>query len=327
MDTDKLVDANVNYIAYFNKYLIDFLTELKNIFPELAESIDLNYSNITDTSTEYIAEFMQNISKYSDKIAQKDDSLFTKTADNKKVVLLRDINFIKLWHSGISDNTKQAIWKYLHTLTILGSYSDDNSEIVQQVFKQLSSMNLTPDAIDEQAKNIMNMMSNIKTTTDKPSDTQSAETPPPSADKNSMDDMLSGSTIGKLAQEISQEIDMSSLDLNDPGKLMSSLLGGKADGNNGLMELIKNVSSKVATKLSNGNVNQKDLLSEAQAMMSGLQGSGAGNLFSPDMMKNLQQMMGGNSESAPKAKPNHNNGAAQQKERLRQKLAKRKQDQ
>ena len=326
MDTDKLVDANVNYIAYFNKYLIDFLTELKNIFPELAESIDLNYSNITDSSTEYVEEFMQNIAKYSDKIAQKDDSLFTKTADNKKVVLLRDINFIKLWHSGISDNTKQAIWKYLHTLTILGSYSDDNSEIVQQVFKQLSSMNLTPDAIDEQAKNIMNMMSNLNTT-DKATETQSQEKAAPVDNKKSMDDMLSGSTIGKLAQEISQEIDMSSLDLNDPGKLMSSLLGGKADGNNGLMDLIKNVSSKVATKLSNGNVNQKDLLSEAQAMMSGLQGSGAGNLFSPDMMKNLQEMMGGNSASAPKAKPNHNNGAAQQKERLRQKLAKRKQDQ
>ena len=82
----------------------------------------------------------------------------------------------------------------------------------------------------------------------------------------SMPEMLSGindTQIGKLAQEISGQIDLSSI---NPGSMnnISDLFSGE---NNAMSSIIQQVSSVMADKMQSGELNQEELMQEAFTMM------------------------------------------------------------
>ena len=80
-----------------------------------------------------------------------------------------------------------------------------------------------------------------------------------------------GGLIGNLAKELAEEINMDDLNLNideDDGNV-NDILGNLMSGNNPMkfMNLIQNVGQKIENKLSDGNINQGDLVKEATNMM------------------------------------------------------------
>ena len=81
-------------------------------------------------------------------------------------------------------------------------------------------------------------------------------------------------------------------------------MGGAGGGNNNFFNLVSKVGEKIQNKVKNGEVNQGDLLNEAQKMMGGLK--------DPQNMANLMR--------------NHKNSTNPTKERLKKKLEKRNQD-
>jgi hypothetical protein len=91
--------------------------------------------------------------------------------------------------------------------------------------------------------------------------------------------MLNDSKIGELAKEISQDIDISGLNMDNPEQLLNfdAMLSGK---NTALSDIIGKVGTKIAGKIQNGELNQEDLMKEAFSMMSKLNG----NNFMGDMM-------------------------------------------
>jgi hypothetical protein len=54
---------------------------------------------------------------YLEKIAMKDEDFFVSPEQPK---LLKSMNISKLWSSDISDNTKDAIWRYIKSFFIIG---------------------------------------------------------------------------------------------------------------------------------------------------------------------------------------------------------------
>ena len=91
--------------------------------------------------------------------------------------------------------------------------------------------------------------------------------------------MINDTKIGKLAQEISSQIDMSKLN-TDGISNMNDIFSGE---NNAMSSIIQQVSSVMSDKMQSGELNQEELMSEAFAMM--------GNMKNNDMMDNMMNMM------------------------------------
>ena len=102
-------------------------------------------------------------------------------------------------------------------------------------------------------------------------------------------DLFNG-VIGNLAKEIAEEIDPSKINIEDPSKLLSSLMNGNLDESNddsGIFDLVKDITGKIQNKLSSGNLNEEQLFSEAQNMMKSFAGGQSGI---PGMDKNFNPM-------------------------------------
>ncbi|AGE49522.1 hypothetical protein ATCVOR07043_538L [Acanthocystis turfacea Chlorella virus OR0704.3] len=102
-------------IMSFNDVMRQFLTDLAEVFPEdpaivtALESLDdlirMNYKKPA-------AMFLEAIGPYAQKIGAHDESVF---ADMD----FPGVDFKTLWNSGISQNTKNAIFMYLKQLLLL----------------------------------------------------------------------------------------------------------------------------------------------------------------------------------------------------------------
>ena len=109
------------------------------------------------------------------------------------------------------------------------------------------------------------------------------------ADSNIDEDFIDNSLIGNLAKELSDELDMSSMNIdpentNNVGDVFSNLLSGENPMK--FMNLIQTVGDKINNKVSSGDLNQDDLINEAGKMMGAL---GGNNPMFGNMFKNMNQ--------------------------------------
>ena len=134
--------------------------------------------------------------------------------------------------------------------------------------------NIDPSKMDEESKTFKNIIDSL-TSKHKDSDTDSNEDSK-SGPSIPIPDLFNG-VIGNLAKEIAEEIDPSKVNLDDPSKLLNSLMSGNLDENNdesGIFNLVKDISGKIQNKISSGDLNEEQLLSEAQNMMQSFSGNG-----------------------------------------------------
>ena len=104
-------------IALWNEMLESFLDDLSKSFPEEKAIKDYKKSIpvLVVAQPRYILDiFVREVTPFSDKIALKDDTMFT----DCPITLLKDINMGGLWGKA-SDHSKEAIWSYLNTLLVL----------------------------------------------------------------------------------------------------------------------------------------------------------------------------------------------------------------
>jgi hypothetical protein len=112
--------GSVSHIKIFNQVMDEFFRELIEIFPEESR-VKVNY-NFFQTICKANAkkpckEFMLGSIPYLEKIAMKDEAFFT-SYDKPKI--LSSMNIQNIWTSDLSENTKEAIWKYIKTFFKIG---------------------------------------------------------------------------------------------------------------------------------------------------------------------------------------------------------------
>jgi hypothetical protein len=112
--------SNVSYIKIFNQIVDEFFNELIEMFPDETK-IKVHY-NLFQTMCKTNAkkpcnDFMIGSIPYLEKIAMKDENFFL---SQDKPSLLSSMNIEKLWGSGISENTKNAIWNYIKSFFVIG---------------------------------------------------------------------------------------------------------------------------------------------------------------------------------------------------------------
>ena len=301
---EEIANENNNSLISFNNLIIDFLHDLLSTFPEYEVHITQNLDKIKINieTQDYIKPFMKHIKPYVLDISNKNKEIFT-----NNIVLIENIDFEKIFNSNITDTTEQAIWKYIHSLYLLGnniiSSGKTDMDNVLNFLKDGGDNSLTE--LSQQAQGLLNIIKHLE----EPATTNETFTgnEPEKSNEPQLDHLFGDSKIGELAQELAGEINIGDLgltdDMNDnPSKLLESLMSG--DNSQNLMSMIQTVGSKIQNKISTGEVNEEQLLTEAQKMM--------GSLGNNDLLSGLMKNMGGMGNPPKQNKT---------RDRLRKKLA------
>ena len=324
-------DSKTN-IEYFNHTLKLFINDIIKIFPCYEETLQEYYKNILENDNcnddKFIKRFMRKMESYKTQIAKKDDTLFSDS-----ICIFKNVDFKEIWeHEDLGNNGKEIIWNYLQTLYVIGDtiISDSNKiKNLLETFKNTrentgeNTGENTSDDIEEVDGNepvesdpLMNMIQNLSNQKE-----PSSETGTNATGLGFDENMLGNGLIGNLAKELAEEINMDDLNLNidENSGNVNDVLGNLMSGNNPMkfMNLIQNVGQKIENKLSDGNINQGDLVKEAQNMMGML---GNNNPMFENMMKNMQGEM---RDANPPKEDTSNNPT---RDRLRRKLEQRKKD-
>jgi hypothetical protein len=265
----------------FNNTFQEFVNDIANTFPKYSEYIkktfDFNQINV-DNEKKYLDFFMENTKKYIKDISLKNEDIFKK---EEKIYFVEGIEFSELWVNINDDKNKQTLWKYLHTLYIIGNALTSDVGNLSDILKKKDN-NVDMKEISEHANIMLNMFNSL-------SEEGNSE-----EEVDTINNDIDNTSIGKIAQELANEINLEDfgLDLDNqnntnPSDLFSNLFSGK---NNNLMELITNVGNKIQSKLESGDINEEVLMKEAQDMMKNNPLFGNNPLFSnPDLMKQMEK--------------------------------------
>lgn len=312
----------------------DFVRDLKTTFPELATHLNRHWKTLDmyayiDDPIDRQAAFQKGCQKCQrfmyNHCRQKLPPRFFDILYQNVVMFegeeeldtefLPKVVFRRLWSSGISDATKETIWKYLQLLLFAVVGDMENAD----AFQESSSLF---EAIDEEElrKKLDEIMQQLGAGSGSSSASSSSSVPPPDAERvhAHLQGLMKGK-LGQLAQEIAEETARElNLDPNDPNltQTFQEMLKQPAK----IMGLVKKVSEKFRQKMESGELKQSELLAEAKELMK----NGMGSVFS--------QMAGGGKGGAKmnmsgmENKLNQQIRLEKQKERLRAKAAKKRGD-
>lgn len=291
----------------FNQYYIDFIKRLKKtskvikdegkdnekyeLAKDIMKSIKNNYVTLDKSSDEYVIfvnKLDENVWKtYLDTEEDKMNEWFD-MENVKDVELYQNIT--------ISNIRKVMNDDYLchHFISVFYLFKNELSEdvvkkyvsILQESFKE----ELYEDIENEEHKKLLLRLNEIKKKTIKDKS---------GVNMAGMEDTM----LGKLAKEILDDVDVDKLQqsIGDKGDLLKAI----GDPDSGFGDLISNVSRKMATKISNGELKQENLLQDAMKFASTMPGlfggansDGGGNKQQKDManMMNMMNNMMNNKE-------------------------------
>ena len=343
----RMTALNTTYI--FNQYYIDLLKKLKNIAKKhrlhsetakkVLKSIKDNYQTYDKTSAEYIEFFKEKTAtaweNYASVEKDKCDEWLKDDVNSQleiyKDISLKDIvkllrnNFITHHYLGVlyiytNELTEEEITAILKELQKVTEEADDGAEI---------------EIANENVKKVLVRLNELKKDNIKTDDS--------STDGMPNMDSLKDTTIGKIAKEIIEDIDLTKLkqSISDEGDIFKAI----AKPDSGFGELFTNVSQKMSSKISSGELSQEAIMNDAMKFASllpglfgganggagGNGGNGGGGAEGMNMAMNMMQMMmnngGGGAGMGGKGGKKQKQGVdmnalkkLMQKEKLRNKL-------
>jgi len=150
-------------VGAFNDMMGQFLVELSKAIPGETgiKKFLTSFEMLRSTNPRAVVDaFMKGVSPYSDQISNRDETLIEKMAT---MDYLKDLNFRSHW-SGLSTNTKNAIWQYLQTLFMLGTtitaIPQETLGAIEALAKECADKMQTSDGgINQEA--LMKMLGNL----------------------------------------------------------------------------------------------------------------------------------------------------------------------
>jgi hypothetical protein len=336
----------------FKKVIFEFLSDISNTFPEykgtLSLFLDSNGVNISSSETDaqkvvdILYEYCSKVypERFFD-ILYKNEKIFHDGCEfaNVNTHFLPNIDFRVLWNTeGITDATRETIWKYLQLIlmTIITNVDDRKSfgdaanlfeainedelrnkleETIQQMYNMFQGEGANANANAETGENAADANSEEFNFFDWAKNmNKNGDNTEPNANAESIHDHIShilNGKIGKLAKEIAEE---TAKDV-DFGMDFGGENGENVDFKNvfqkmfknpgKLMSLVKNVGSKLDQKFKSGEIKESELMQEASDLLSKMKGMpGMNNLA--DMLNKMGMggMMGGMGGGGGKSKVN-----------------------
>jgi hypothetical protein len=319
----------------FAKVIKDFVNDMKTTFPEYNPLIEKwwkgpeKFAHIQDAvereaamkkgqeaSSQFLFKYC--LKKYPPRffdILNQTEEIFTENSE-VDTEFLPFIHFKNLWQDDISDGTRQTIWKYLQLIlfSVVGSLK--NRDAFGDTAKMFDSINE-----DEFKSKLEESLDQIKGIFEHKADENGNELPQPNADQ--LHDHLYGMFTGKLgelakeiAEETAGELDFDVGGATDVNEVFQNMF--KNPGK--LMGLVKNVGSKLETRMKAGDINEADLMKEASEMLNKMKNMpGMGNIQS--MLSKLGMNTNGAKVDVKgmEARLSQNMKTEQMKDRIRQK--------
>ena len=313
------MDINDQMLSKFK----NFINDLIKVFPEHSESIQTNYNDILKLDklvideNEIISNFLENVSDISDHIMDKNDEIFT-----DELYLIKDISMKSIWTTDISNKTKESIWGYLNVFCLI-NLNLTSGKMMEQTQQKLSSG-------EKITKKELSVMKNVKRLNENISNENSTD------DDNTMN-ILENTTIGNLAKDITNSLNLNEENATDMLKPEN------------MMNIFQSINSTLQDKVNNKEIDMNELFGEASGLMNNgmmdnmmgmfgnMMGQSGGGDGMPDlsgMMGMMQQMQGQMpqpdptpQEPTPTPKKSQNKGNHDPevvKERLRKKLESKK---
>jgi len=279
----------------FSKVVIDFVNDIKISFPEVTPLINKWYKN--DSEFEYIEEIEERNNAISEHKKATVELLFTfcqkkfpprffdilyqsgemfEDDAGLDTEFLPHIHFKTLWKLDITPKTRDTIWKYLQLIlfSIIGSV--ENKEAFGDSAKLFDNIN--EDDFKNKLHEALNKMQDLFDTTP----TSAADASAPEEENNTkpnmpnaddihqhINQMLDGK-IGKLAKEIAEE---TAAELNLDGENITDIkdvFGQLMKNPTKLMSLVKNVGSKLDSRIKSGELKESELIAEATDIMNNM---------------------------------------------------------
>lgn len=250
MDYDKL---NNKALELFKSFIKDII----NVYPEHKSTLYDNYGDIIVGDSNDITNFLENISKCEKLITNRDNKLF-----NKEIFIFEGIPMSELWKDDITDSTKKNIWKYLQTFCVI-HINLKSSESLKELLSGES------DKLSSTDKKDLKDLKKIKKMKDDMNKSDS-----PFGDLN-IDDMLGNSTIGKIAKEITESIDLPNIESPED---ISKLFQGDS-----IMNIFNTVNNTVKSKIDSGELSNDLLKKEAEDMYP--------NMMNNNLFKSMSETM------------------------------------
>lgn len=292
----------------FNQYYIDFLKRIKDVAKKNKEtsttaksvlkSIKEHYLTLDKSSDEYLVYLKEKITDdVWDKYLDTDSNWID---EYKDIELYKDIK--------LDDINKLLQDDYLcnHFISVFYIFKNDLSDEVSskiiKILQTVDSKEMIDELEDEKIKKVLNTLQELRNKKIK--------------EKSGIDmNFIEDTTLGKLAKEILEDIDVNKLQksMSENGDVLKAI----GDPESGFADIITNVSKKMATKISNGELKQENLIQDAMkfaSIMPNIFGGAAGtesnsNQKTPDfsnIMSMMSSMMGGGDDDLSKMFKNMN---------------------
>ena len=298
----------------FIKVINDFISAIRTTFPE--------YSQVLDkwaTNPERLYYFcMRKYPSRSGDIFSKNVSIFDEDSE-VDTEFLPHIHFKNLWqYEDLSENSKETIWGYLQLLTLsleipakastVSPSEEDMNAIVQNALEHMTEL-----WKNNEASTTSTPETNSETNEVREEDPNVPHIPQMNTD------MFEGIFSGKMASIAKELVEETAGTLNfDENASIEEATKQLFTNPENLSNLMKSVSTKLTERMSNGELDQQELMNEAMAMM-GKMGSvpGLGDVFGN--MFNAMTNGGNphNSKSKTKVTQNYKNMTNQEKIRAR----------
>lgn len=332
--------AALNTTYIFNQYYIDLLKKLKNIAKKhrlhsetakkVLKSVKDNYQTYDKTSVEYIEFFKEKTATAWDNYVnvEKDKcDEWLKDDANSQLEIYKDItlkDIVKLLRNNfITHHYLGVLYIYTNELT-----EDEITAILKELQKVTEETEEGTEITiaNDNVKKVLVRLNELKK--------DNIKTDSGSTDGMPNMDTLKDTTIGKIAKEIIEDIDLTKLkqSITEEGDIFKAI----AKPDSGFGELFTNVSQKMSSKISSGELSQEAIMNDAMkfaSLLPGLFGGGGGNGGGGDggmnMAMNMMQMMmkngggGGGGGGGRKQKQGVDMNALKklmQKEKLKNKL-------
>jgi hypothetical protein len=265
-------NINTEVSTEFIKVIKDFIKDLIRTFPdklnkESHEDLFILYENEDENDREKfdnIYKFCQQIyPKLFFDILYENEEMFINSVE-----LLPNLDFSDLWKSDITNMTKSTIWKYLQLIlfsSISNLNSDESFGDTAKLFEAIDK-NEFKQKIEETLHNMENIFNKNEEVNKDISGNPEMNLPNAEDIHKHINQMMEGK-LGRLAKEIAEE---TAEDLNidvENTTSVDDVFKQLFQNPNKLMDLVKNVGSKLDNKIKSGAIKESELLEEASDLI------------------------------------------------------------
>lgn len=236
---------------------------------QLINEIDVSFDNIPDKLRSGLQKYNKKIKNVNTRLAEISniindlkpfEQLINEVVNTSGKIQSAKIKFLNnvvlfngLLHFDIFEQenkaTKIALIKYLHTIYLTANIGFIDADKLDETWAQNLATYI--DSIKQQSSKQITIPKNDKNKNDS---------------YDLFSSLMSNPEILNMAQELTNDLESQKV---DPMSLLGSLMSGKQDPK--LTKLVSNITSKIETKISNGEINKTELEEQAGSFVQNLE--------------------------------------------------------